>query len=179
MSVAISEPISVLPWQGHQDPALPSGTWVADMSVTGDGSGGAVALAAVLSTTSLDVPGNRLWSLDAFNFSNLDNLARNGQLLISGFTMNITQAGAIARRWTLDTIAGNAQGNMDPTELVFLPVFLGRQNNALALAQVIFTFTTNADTVVYNAFFGGYFWAPAARAAPGGPRRPLGHIWGK
>lgn len=178
MSVAVSTPISVLPWQGNQDPALPAGTWFADMAITGDASGGAVALAAILSTTSLNVPGNRLWSLDAFNFSNSDNLARNGQLLVSGFTMNITQGG-VARRWTLDTIAGNGEGNTDPLELVFLPVFLGRQNNALALGQVIFTFTTNANTVIYRTFFGGYFWAPAARAVPGGPRRALGDIWGK
>jgi len=178
MTIGVAARATHLPFNGPDDPSLPSGIWNADIEVTGDASGGIMAVDVILANSgelidsffSLEQVGLQL-DQDAgvnnsFFVANQDNLRSPGTPISSTFAQQMFTGAGDGR--------SGPRGGAD-----YLPYFIGKPPAAVAGAQMFLRWqATNTDLVAWRGHVWGYVWGPRAISTPTGPRRPFSSPFG-
>lgn len=172
MTVTAAEFALTTPMPGWADvQGLPSGIWSADISLTGDASGGLRSISILFASTGQSNP--RFYSLEYFNFVDTQNSTENMSIFTSG--MGSRQSGGPGFvGMNIVTNTGQTVARSSPEEtLAFKGLFLGRQSarNAPALLGID---GDNFDTDVLRVGVAGYVWDSQAMGVSGGIKRPPG-----
>jgi len=166
-------------FNGSIDPALPIGLWLSDVFVTGDASGGVEANDHIL-TEPHDPPDDTLYSLEQVAFQLDTDTSVEGTVLILNQRNLVDPATPIVSTFSMTTRTGAGDGRSGPlgSDAGWLPYFIGQPPATTTQQLFIRVQTTNTDTVALRSHLWGYLWDPGAYQAPGGPRRPLGSVFG-
>jgi len=177
MTVVVAAPPAFRNFRGWADPGLPDGYWYYENSSLGDASGGLNIIQVTFQAVDEPAP-SLIWSLEQFNLHStagvetakitITNMDRVPQL---GAGINLVRAYAIE---LVSTPIGAALALRD----MVVPIFLGQaiDNNQISDLQFDAA-NSNGQVILLHAQ--GYFWGPGAINAEGGPRRPLGSIFGQ
>jgi len=177
-------PIQHRPFRGSDDPGLPAGIWIVQSSVLGDAGGGVLTLDILFKDGSLPVPESSfLYSLEQLSLFTSANLQQRGSMNPSNWdeiTPGATGTTATIFRLTLnemDGVNGAAWGGEMAGRPGYIGWFLGQVRKNTTNTIVRF----QVDNVVANSLgvkAEGYYWGPRSVNAEGGPRRPVGSLYG-
>jgi len=164
-------------WQTGSDPGLPEGVWRATGVVTGDVSAGFQQL-QVDFQKSTEPLSARMWSLEmigahcsngitsmAVTAANLGEVLNAAPVVGLGFSVEFTQA---------DSLGELPRGR----DFAFLPWFLGAPRVRGVSAGISFS-TFNVLGLQLDIWMRGYIWGPRSQTVQGGPRRPVGSVFGR
>lgn len=164
-------------WQTGVDRGLPEQAWRAAASVTGDATGGAMALQVDFQKATNPLSA-RMWSLELLAAT--ASVAVTG-MLVSAFNMGIVRAAAptVGVGFSVDmaAAAGGGVEALRARDLTFLPWFLGAPRQR-GLAAGITIAVSNTDMAILDIVLRGYVWGPRSQTFEGGPRRPVGSVFG-
>lgn len=171
--------VDVRPYSGYEDPSLPIGAWVAQGGIAGDASGGDLFMIFSFARDD-DAQVTELYNLEQvaidttkatgseaalMDVLNMDQLAFNRPLTDARYAILLA-----------DTISGFGvallEGGFAP-----LPIWLGAPSRVEGDKGLRFQFD-NVDLQLYSIIIQGYIWGPRSVLAPGGPRRPVGGLFG-
>jgi len=160
------------------DPALPNAWWSADVEATGDASGGENTLDVIFSEAgSAD---DQLWSVEQFADQH-DIITSLDRLFIPSNQRNLLNPGTPITS-TVKGVSGGgilARTGWEGRDLMFLPYFMGGPPGARTGLRLFARWVVlNTNFVAYRVHAWGYRWGSQAYAAPGGPRRPIGSVFG-
>lgn len=163
-------------WQTGIDPGLPEQAWRATGRLTGDATGG-------LMTLQLDVQKSteplsaRMWSLE-FLAVGLSTVVSTIDLTSSNLGEVLGLAPLVGMGYALETqgVPGGRESIL-PRDLTFLPWFLGAPRQKGVQAGINLALS-NLNAAVVDVWMKGYVWGPRSQTAEGGPRRPLGSVFG-
>lgn len=178
MAVSGEFRVDVRPYSGYEDPSLPIAAWIAQGGLAGDASGGNILFDFIFQSTdgpqiselfnlkqiSTDVSSsaaNRDWTMVTVG---MDALAPNRQASPQSF-QSFMSAGS----------PGTASTELQPGSI--LPIWLGAPNRDEGIGGLRFT-TNNVNLLLYAITIQGYMWGPRSVLAQGGPRRPVGGLFG-
>ena len=179
MSVVADFRVDIRPYSAYDDPGLPVASWIAEAGSVGDASGGIVRqdylfhrddgnqVSELFSIEQMAVDTTRVATVDVILATeSMDSLAANRP--------------ATNQKWTFQCInVGVLGGNVADFEgNNLLPLWLGAPNRVEGDSGISFTFI-NVDLILYFTSVQGYMWGPRAMMAPGGPRRPVGGLYGR
>lgn len=163
------------PFQGFGDPGLPDSYWVAVGEIEGDVSGGSRILQFEFKNATQGLT-TEAFSLEQFSFFDALNTVHTWAAQTGN--MDFIPGAPADAIWNVGggTIVGEVSATIDKTQLA-LPAYLGapREPDAAAFLEVR---TDNANLSVLNVVAQGFHWSGAAFMTQGGPRRPLGSIYG-
>ena len=172
--------VDVRPYTGYEDPSLPIGAWVAQGGIAGDASGGDLFMTFNFASDD-DAQVTELYNLEQMAIDttnaasvetammdvlNMDQLSFNRPLTDARYAIRLE-----------DTISGFgvALRGIDGTPP--LPIWLGAPSRVEGPKGLRFQFD-NLDLQLYSIILQGYIWGPRSVLAPGGPRRPVGGLYG-
>lgn len=157
-------------WEGFREAQFPIGAWEADVSVTGDASGGARQISITFRQTG-QAPSALAYSLEDISLQDLDDNTKNVQVFSSGFKL-IKQL-----LFNVGASAGGTFASVNQLNTRGLPLFLGRVEGVVGAALTIQT--SNVDLALFNVRAEGYTWSQRSILTPGGYQRPLTNPWGQ
>lgn len=169
MSVVSQQDVFYRRFSGYQDPRFPEGYWFARGTVTGDATGGVMALDLVFTAAAITSLNSRIYSLEQLSLTQGDNTDRTYELRglnMTGLPLAFTHNYAIEVRG----LPGGG-GALDLRELAGLPLFLGSQNE-VGTTQSVSLIIDNVNGLTYRAEGEGYWWGPRSVLIDGGPQRP-------
>jgi len=164
-------------WQNSIDPGLPEGVWRAFGRATGDATGGFLLLQLDFQKQT-DPLSSRMWSLEM--------LAATADLSIAQLGVTATNLGEVLGAAPLTGTGyvmsmANTDGQnelLQGRDLAFLPWFLGAPRNQGVQAGIGLR-TGNTNLMNLDVWMRGFVWGPRSQNVEGGPRRPLGSVFGK
>lgn len=177
MSVFAEAHIDIRPYSAYEDPSLPVASWISQLGIVGDGSGGIarinflieregqVRITELFNLEQIAVDTSSLARIFSLETNDMDNLspARQVSPQIFAFTTTVTANGVSA---------------MLPDQYTVLPIWFGapEQTGSAQDKGLRVTFN-NSDGLLYLVTLQGYMWSPRSILAPGGPRRPVGGLF--
>ena len=177
MSFGVSFRVDVRPYTGYDDPSLPIAAWISQGGVAGDASGGVLTMTFLFQRDD-DARVTELFNLEQISIDtdanaddefllrtvNMDNLAQNRP--------------ASPQMWSL-IVEGIPSVNMAALRdrSPALPLWIGAPNQDEGDVGLRIQ-VTNTDLRLYAVTLQGYMWGPRSVLAPGGPRRPVGGLFG-
>jgi len=178
VTISVVNGISIRPWRGYDDPGLPVGMWFAQNAVTGDGSGGSMAVLFEFKSEAEPVSG-RFFNLEQLtaHSSNIINVACSLQL--TNFE-TLGPVGLVNRNWRFE-VQDNSNGvaAMNSFTQVPLPLFMGSVAPVASLAAQLAVSKINVNITSFVVTVQGYIWEPRSIQAEGGLRRPVDSLYGR
>lgn len=181
MTILAQLDVRQLYFRGDDDPSLPVGMWWTSGTVTGDASGGFMAVRSVFHQEGQGV------SSDSFSLEQISGLlsittVTNGFLRTVGMAPQ-PKVAAFDRMWQLvfeDLDSGLGNQALGAAVKQLLPLWIGTQRSAdrddLGTLEIGTTNLGAGDSLSVSCM--GYRWTSRSIMAPGGPRRPPGSIFG-
>lgn len=183
MSIAISVPATIRPFNGYADPGLPIGAWLGRIAVLGDASGGIMSV-----NIRMQLAGNNaaylFWSLEQIMINSTVAVSRTVRLQVINMDPFPIQpsTGALSDNYHVDignSGAGSTAENMALQDAnAGLPLFMGRPdpngNNAGLTID-----DANSDGLSLAVRAQGYVWSARSVVAPGGLRRPVDGLYSR
>ena len=179
MTVSNTFRVDVRPYSGYNDPSLPVASWIAQGGSVGDASGG-VVIQNFFFKLDDDAQISELFNLEQIAADTSTSSGVNG-------TLEILQMDSLApnrlvsnRVWAFGvTAVGSPQGvsAIFLDRITMLPLWLGAPNRAEGDAGIRIRYP-NTDLLLYQTTLQGYMWGPRSVLAEGGPRRPVGGLFG-
>lgn len=156
-------------FSGYEDPRYPSGYWLGEAAVVGDGSGGDMTN-QIDFAKSTGQTNSQFYSLEELAVFQSTATVDVIDMLIANFDLGPTLTGF---RYTLPLVVNQGTGaGLVPSEANgLLGKFLGRQSNpntALSLSFIL----DNVSGTTFSVRVGGYIWDARSTAVPGGPQKP-------
>jgi len=178
MAVLVTFRVDVRPYTAYDDPSLPIAAWVAQGGVAGDASGGFVIM--TFQFQSDDNPQiSELFNLEMISMDTSASAAIQAMFeTVAMDTLAPNRPGS-SQRWHMNTVAtsvGTSALSMEESNI--LPLWLGSPSRVEGLGGLRIT-TPNVDLLLYAVTLQGYIWGPRSVLAQGGPRRPVGGLFGK
>jgi len=163
-------------WQTGSDPGLPESAWRAFGRVTGDASGGFMALQLDFQKAGLPLSA-RMWSLEMLSMNTTNALAT--------ISINANNLGEVlgaapfsGTGYALQMIGADGLGqNIQGRDLAFLPWFMGAPRQP-GVAAGLSWITANVNLGTVDVWARGFVWGPRSQTIQGGPRRPVGSVFG-
>lgn len=178
MAVATNFRIERQAWNGSDWPGYPTGVWVGQGAVAGDGSGGDIQ-ARFLFQLSAEALSAQLYSLEQLSVE-FAAISIGRQLIMETRNMGrlTTDRPMANRAWQMPVIDGIAGASQDAMRSDALPrtIFLGAPNAPAVECALLFA-TLNATGTTLTAALWGYVWDPGALNAPGGLTKPADALW--
>ncbi len=178
MSVAVRFRVDVRPYSAYDDPSLPIASWISQGGVAGDASGGIIVM---------DIPFQRdegaqiseLFNLEQLSFDTSSATNREGILSTVGMDSLAPNRPASPQKWQffVESAVSLAISALD-TDSLLLPLWLGSPNRNEGDGGLRIEIV-NIDLLLYAFTLQGYMWGPRSVLAQGGPRRPVGGLFGK
>jgi len=159
-------------YSGWEDPRYPIGFWQASLQVTGDGTGGFLAIDLIFQQANGGARVNsQMYSVERFAASGSEATNRVVQLRSSN--MGGPAPTSFQQRYALLLEdAGATIGSASrPDSQAICPWFLGSQRLA-GITTGISLLTANIDTITFEFEAEGYRWSPRSVLVDGGPQRP-------
>ena len=180
MSVIVTTQIVPRLWRGYTAPGLPVGMYVAQASVTGDGTAGNQRLIFNFRTEAGPVSG-RFFNLEQFSLRVAlgGGGSVNATLNTAGFD-TVGRVGMTDRDWMFRMEDGARAGisGLSSDRTPRLPIFLGQADvRPDGFAQLILS-VFNIDLSILEGTIQGYIWEPRSVSAEGGLRRPVDSLYG-
>jgi len=177
VTVTVQNAISIRPWRGYDDPGLPVGMYFSQNAVTGDASGGDMAIFFIFKGEGEPVSG-RFFNIEQINIFHSNETAKTGHVAANNWE-TIGPVGLVNRQWRI-RLDSNANGfaAMDERGYFPLPVFLGSVAPVASLEANIEVGINNVDLTSLVATIQGYIWEPRSIQAAGGLRRPSDSLYG-
>lgn len=171
MSVVATIDTEYRAWGGYEDRREPSAMWVAQLTVTGDATGG-TRNARIVFNQATAVRLSRYFSIENLSVRDSNNVAKDCQLTVN----NLDPLAGIAKlqEYGLALIQTQIAAELDPASaLVMRGLFLGVQG-VIGIETGISIFVDNVNLAALSIAAEGYVWgARSASAAGGGIIRPL------
>ncbi len=170
MSIVEVTPIQYRKFSGWEEPQFPSGYWIANARVTGDGTAGDMLVQANFSEAS-GLRNSQYYSLEEISLSIAQAASETVRMAIVNFDLG---AGVVnSRQYTLVLVVDQIlSASLEPDRIgALLGTFLGDQispNTAMAITMGL----DNVSGVPMDLFMGGYVWSARSTNVPGGPQRP-------
>ena len=178
MSVFTTFRLDVRPYSGYNDPSLPIAAWIAQGSLVGDASGGTLTFAFRIQTDG-DPQISELYNLEALQYDTSNEAIQDVILSTRNMDSLSSFRAVFDQRWVFQT-EGAAATNRSAGRLdrgTILPLWFGSPNRDEGDADIRLE-TVNNDLRLYLATLQGYMWGPRSVLAEGGPRRPVGGLFG-
>jgi len=176
MTISAINGISPRPWRGYDDPGLPVGMYIAQNSVTGDGSGGRMIVIFQFKGEGEPVSG-RFYNIEQINVIASDQTTKLCHLVAINWE-TLGPVGLVNRRWRFELEDDDANSAINDQIYLPLPLFLGSVAPVPSLAAQIEVATGNINLVSFTATIQGYIWEPRSVQAEGGLRRPVDSLYG-
>ena len=173
MSVFVTGRPEMRPYSGYGDPSLPIGTWIAQVTGTGDATGGSVFLTVIFQEAETGFRLSQMWNVEQISMDM--GTPTNLQGLMTTRAMNNLSPQRIAaeERWGFLLLSDGANQNaIDLAALAALPLWLGAPNDDFSVDSGLRFESVNVDTIDVNITCQGYLWGPRSVLAAGGPQRP-------
>jgi len=176
VSVQASFRVDVRPYSGSDDPSLPIAAWIGQAGQVGNGSGGNVIFSFLFQRDddALVTESYNLEQLAVDTTSPTDVGGRMETLRMDQLSLNRTASPQI---WTFLTVGRVGVSALQLQDSNILPLWLGAPNLDEGDKGIRFQFS-NIDLRLYAITIQGYMWGPRSVLAPGGPRRPVGGLFG-
>lgn len=178
MSVSGDFRVDIRPYSGYEDPSLPIASWVAQGGIAGDASGGTIFMNFLFQRDE-DAQISELFNLEQIQFDASAETVRGIQLDARNMDTLAPNRPLTDQRWMFNSdnipATGSAALNLDRSTM--LPIWLGAPNRVEGESGIRLQFF-NADLVLFLATLQGYMWGPRSVLANGGPRRPVGGLFG-
>jgi len=158
---------------------LPTGSWYAQGSVTGNATGGGMSV--LFNFAFVGERNANLYSLEKMQGSISAAAPATAMVAVEnmGEEMDITDS--FQSYGVLFTDNGSSvtpRLSLDGRSLAFLPLFMGAKQ-ALAVTGRIRVEAENTDSVTLAIRLEGYLWSARSVLADGGPQRPVGGRYGQ
>jgi len=170
--------VDVRPYSGYRDPGLPIASWIAQAGSVGDASGG-----VVIQDFFVQLDGaphiSELYNLEQISVDTSSGTVRDVVIETRQMDILAPNRRASPQKWKLVSSGVLGNTNITATQLLnsMLPLWLGSPNRDEGDAGLRLTWT-NIDLLLYAATLQGYIWGPRSVLAEGGPRRPVGGLFG-
>ncbi len=159
-------------YSGYLDPRYPIAYWQAALSVTGNGTGGALGIDLVFQQANGPARINsQIYSVERFSIRTSDGVTRS--MRVGAINLGGPANLAFSHEYVVlvSSVSGNALSAASGREMAMLPLFLGSQRQAGQTASFSLI-TDNVDTIVFKFEAEGYRWSPRSVLVDGGPQRP-------
>ncbi len=173
MSVTGSSPVAYRRFNGWQDPALPEGTWLGSVTVSGDASGGTVTASLDFAEATEARLNSRMFSLEELGLS-VNAVGADQDTRVA--TDNLGRDGPAAFQHRFELLLANLSSTdtaqLLATQLGFLPLWLGAMRVPLVRSRI---FSTGVNPTVGSDWrfeAAGYWWGSRSILVDGGPKRP-------
>lgn len=178
MTVSAEFRVDVRPYSGYDDPSLPIAAWISQGGLAGDVSGGSIFMDFLFQRAD-DAQVTELFNLEQLS---VDTSAESpSTFMLSTLTMDnlAPNRPASPQKWKGDTSSVvSASSSATPLfNVTILPLWLGAPNKVEGNGGLRLQ-TVNTNGVLVAATLQGYMWGPRSVLAPGGPRRPVGGLFG-
>jgi len=180
VSVGFGFRVDIRPYTGYGDPSLPIATWIAQAGAVGDASGGVLNMTFPFQRDD-DAQISELFNLETIAADTSTSVGR--EAILESFNMDTLAPNRPASnkfwRFRLNDasgISGFAAMDMDVANT--LPFWLGSPNRVEGDSGLRVRFA-NIDLLLYAVDLQGYIWGPRSVLADGGPRRPVGGLFGR
>lgn len=179
MSVAFSFRVDYRPYSGYRDPSLPIGAWTSQAGAVGNASGGIITLDFLFQRDG-DPLVTELFNLEQLAVDTSSEAVR--EFIMTTISMDNLSPSRLAspQIWHFQTngAPGLGQSAVSLETGTMLPLWFGPPNREEGDSGIRLQ-TQNVDLVFYAITFQGYIWGPRSILAEGGPRRPVGGLFGK
>jgi len=169
MSIIDVNDITYRKFSGYEDPRFPSGMWLGEGLVTGDGSGGDMTVQIDFSKAE-GLRNSQYYSLEELFAIKGVNVSTTVDVLITNFDVGDETIGRRYQLLVLSNEGGVAALPMGDGWGT-LRMFLGQQSTPNS-AQSISFIMDNVNGIDWGVRIGGYVWSARSTSVPGGPQRP-------
>jgi len=158
-------------YSGWLDPRYPIGFWQAALAVTGDASGGRIAIDLVFQDALTSRLNSQMYSVERFGIRTDDEVNRDMQ--ISAINMGGPTNRGFDHSYAVEVLAigGTGRAAVRAEMLGLTPWFLGSQRTPAITASLSLV-ADNVDTIQYTFEAEGYRWSARSVVVDGGPQRP-------
>lgn len=173
MSIIVATAVRRREWGGEEDPRLPIGMWFNSLFLAGDATGGFAEVDFVFQFAAAPTRDGNLYNLEQLTIRTNTEVSDFGLLRTEGMG-EVDLELAYSVRFNAGPGTGFSGGTL--TELR-TPVFLGSQivqGDTAAFDVAISNVNLRQMRVVAE----GYIWGSRSRSVLGGPRRPVGSLYG-
>jgi len=177
MSVNVTEQISPRMWAGWQNIAYPIGTYLSQVTSTGDATGGTNTLTFLFKTQNAPSSG-RLYNIEQIDAFVTSEVQRDLSLQIEDFDQFGLFILSTRRYRSLLLSDGDGSAVIDRGALPRMPLFMGKEGRLASSISRVLLRTANINTVVFQGVIQGYIWEPRSLLADGGLRRPADVVYG-
>lgn len=158
-------------YSGWVDPRFPIGFWQAALSVTGDATGGLLAIDLVFQSAFPVFLNSQMYSVERLGVVILDGVSRSVNVEAVNMAGPANQPFLQRYSFNTDVTTGLGRTSIRANQLGILPWFLGSQREAGTTASLSLV-TDNVDTIAYTFEAEGYRWSARSVLIDGGPQRP-------
>ena len=176
MSVQASFRVDVRPYSGYAEPSFPIGAWIAQGGLAGDASGGNLTFDFLFQRDD-DALVTELYSLEQISIDSTASANHSGNMQTIRMDQLAPNRPASPSIWGFFLVARVTGAALDLEESNILPLWLGAPNLDEGGKGLRFTFA-NVDLRLFAITIQGYMWGPRSVLASGGPRRPVGGLFG-
>lgn len=168
MSVSATVGISLRRERGWDLPEYPIATWEVGGQITGDGSGGTMAVQVNLKAAG--VPVGNMWSLEElFVVTTNSGVSVGAQIRLSG--IESPEPDNPSMQFIVPLVSPSGTTAL-MAELLTPRLFIGRGSSTAAAAAIVASIG-NSNATTFDIIARGYMWDPRSiLTAQGGPRRP-------
>lgn len=179
MTIIVQAVILPRQWRGYDDPGLPVGMFIAQGIVTGDASGGRMAIQFLFRPEGIPVSG-RFFNIEQMEATHTPPVADGAVDLNAAEFDLIGSTTLIDRFWRLEHRSNGVVGALTWERAPnLLPLFLGAPRRDAAFASQFNVGTLNTLNQTWSVTIQGYIWEPRSVMAEGGLRRPVDSLYGK
>ncbi len=180
MSKSVDFRVDIRPYSGYSDPGLPIASWIAQGGTAGDASGG-ILFMNFLFQRDEDPQISELFNLEQIAADTSTAVQRVGMLRTLNMDVLSASRPLTDMTWRVFTQAVGGSilfSNFDFLNNNFNPLWLGAPNRVEGDSGLQFQWP-NIDLLLYLCTLQGYMWGPRSVLAEGGPRRPVGNLFGR
>jgi len=162
-------------WQTGIDPGQPEAVWRSSGRVTGDATGGFQALQLDFQKATEPLSA-RMWSLESIA-ARFDGSADALEVSATNLGEVLNAAPNTGSGFAVQFLPSGIDEHLVGRDLAFLPWFLGAPRQRATAAGMFFAIN-NVLGVILDIWVRGYVWGPRSQTIQGGPRRPVGSVFG-
>lgn len=158
-------------YSGWTDARYPIGYWQASLSVTGDATGGGLAIDLVFQGAAPPSLNSQMYSVERISASAASAGDKTAKLTAVNMGGPANQGFTHEYSVTMQAQSAFSRSAIEGNQLTFLPWFLGSQRTP-GITASLSILHVNDDTVVFQFEAEGYRWGPRSVLVDGGPQRP-------